>query len=139
MNVFNVSLEVLQEISEHALTRNWPLIQMILATKICHCYWNLNMHREYLRKTFEIISFDGLRDFFDEAECEKIRNASIKLDDVFPLDFDKFFSVKDLTIDASNDLLFINIDINSSFIMVETLIENLVLKFFSPLKIVAWN
>lgn len=118
--MFNVSLEVLQEISEHTLTKNWRMIQMILATKICNCYWNLNIQREYLRKVFEIVSFQESLEFFDEVECEKIRKASSTLDDVFSLDFDKFFSIKDLHLDTSNDLIVINIDITSNFIMVRS-------------------
>jgi hypothetical protein len=119
MDLFNIALEVLQETSEQLLVKNWPLVRIVLIEKVCNCYWNLNMRREYLRKYFEIISIKESHQLVDESEFYKINEAVFLLDDSLAFNFDDFFLIKDLSTDSSQDFVSLNITIFSKFKMVK--------------------
>ena len=130
MKMFNIALEVLQEASELVLVKNWPTIQTVLMEKTCGCYWNLNMQREYLRKIFEIISTNASNQFIDEIQRDKIRNAALNLDDILYLDFHKFFSVKNLSINTSCDFISLDVVISSNVLMVKLKLKYMYLIMF---------
>lgn len=112
--LYNVALEILQDSSEQIHILHWPIIQLHHLELCCKCYWGLKMPREYLRKLFEIVKIHGFDHFINSSESERIGEATDLLDDVLPLEFEKVFTISELSTKFYPDgFVLIHVELNS--------------------------
>ena len=112
----------MQEASVLADSFKWSSLQIIVLDKSAHCYWNLKMPREFLRKMFNLLEISNYTATSNEIQIDRIIKATAQLDDILTFDFDCFFKIEEICeIESSKDFILIQLQMIQKISLVQCL------------------
>lgn len=92
-----MALESLHESLSLMESAYWIKLRVQIMIKICDCYWNMNMNREFLIKFFDYIQNFNQIGIYPSNHCEKLSQSAKRLDDVLQIEFSNFFEIESIS------------------------------------------